>query len=78
MPIASLRFIRKQSYSFGPGLGLALGGLPAVLFAAFIVKSLPLAAVRWMVILVVIYTAIRMLLSVTKEGRQGDSSVINS
>jgi uncharacterized membrane protein YfcA len=75
MPIASLRFIRKQSYSFGPGLGLALGGLPAVLFAAFIVKSLPLVAVRWMVVLVVIYTAIRMLLSVTKEGGQGDGFV---
>jgi uncharacterized membrane protein YfcA len=71
MPIASLRFIRKQSYSFGPGLGLTLGGLPAVLIAAFIIKSLPLVAVRWMVVLVVIYTAVRMLGSAAKESRQG-------
>jgi uncharacterized membrane protein YfcA len=71
MPIASLRFIRKQSYSFGPGLGLTLGGLPAVLIAAFIIKSLPLVAVRWMVVLVVIYTAVRMLRSAVKESRQG-------
>jgi uncharacterized membrane protein YfcA len=71
MPIASLRFIRKQSYSFGPGFGLTLGGLPAVLIAAVLIKSLPLVAVRWMVVLVVIYTAVRMLQSAVKESRQG-------
>jgi len=63
MPIGSLRFIREQSYSLRVALGLALGGVPAVLIAAYIVKSLPLGAVRWLVIVVVLYTAATLLLS---------------
>ena len=53
MPVGGLRFIREQS--------LALGGIPGVLLAAYIVKELPLDAVRWLVIAVVIYTALSML-----------------
>ena len=48
-------------------LGLALGGVPAVLLAAWVVKSLPLTAVRWLVILVVVYTATMMLRSAMQE-----------
>jgi len=63
MPVASVRFIRKDSYAARPALGLALGGLPGVLIAALIVKELPLAAVRWLVVCAVIYTSITMLRS---------------
>ena len=61
MPVGSLRFIRERCYSPRVALGLALGGIPAVFLAAFIVVSLPLYAVRWLVIVVVIYTAVTML-----------------
>ncbi|MEX1128125.1 MAG: sulfite exporter TauE/SafE family protein [Vicinamibacterales bacterium] len=67
MPIGSLRFIREQSYSLRVALGLALGGVPAVLVAAYIVKSLPLGAVRWLVIVVVLYTAATLLLSAFRQ-----------
>ncbi len=63
MPVASMRFIRKGSYSLAPAVGLTLGGLPAVLVAAFVVKSLPLTALRWLVVAVVFYTASAMLRS---------------
>jgi uncharacterized membrane protein YfcA len=63
MPVGSIRFIRKEAYSLRPALGLALGGVPGVLLAAFIVKSLPLGAVRWLVIVVVVYTALTLLRS---------------
>ena len=63
MPIGSLRFIREQSYSLRAALGLALGGIPAVLVAAYIVRSLSLGTVRWLVIVVVLYTAAMMLYS---------------
>src|SRR5258707_995772 len=63
MPVASARFIRKDCYAPRPSLGLALGGLPAVLIAALIVKSLPLTAVRWLVVVAVTYAAITMLRS---------------
>ena len=63
MPVASARFIRAGCYSPRVSLGLALGGLPGVLIAAFIVKSLPLTAMRWLVVLAVIYAAFTMLRS---------------
>ena len=69
MPVASARFIRKDSYSARPALGLALGGLPGVLIAALIVKSLPLTAVRWLVVVAVIYAAGTMLRSAMLERR---------
>src|ERR1700735_1287465 len=63
MPTASARFIRLDSYSPRQALGLALGGLPGVLIAALIVKSLPLTAVRWLVVVAVVYAAFTMLRS---------------
>jgi len=70
MPVASARFIRLDSYSPRPALGLALGGLPGVLIAALIVKSLPLTAVRWLVVVAVVYASITMLRSAAGERKQ--------
>ena len=67
MPIASIRFIRSGAYSLKPAIGLAIGGIPAVLLAAFIVKSLPLTAMRWLVTVVVLYAAITMLRAAQRE-----------
>ena len=61
MPVAGLRFIATQRYDVRAALGLALGGIPGVLIAAFIVKQLPLLWLRWLVVAVVLYTAIAML-----------------
>jgi uncharacterized membrane protein YfcA len=61
MPVAGLRFIAAQRYDARAALGLALGGIPAVLIAALIVKQLPLLWLRWLVVAVVLYTAIAML-----------------
>src|SRR3954466_256418 len=69
MPVGSLRFIRERSYSLRAALGLAIGGIPGVLLAAYIVKSLNLTTVRWLVIVVVIYAAITMLYSAFADQR---------
>ena len=61
MPVASARFIAHQAYARRAALGLTLGGLPAVLVAAWLVRSLPLSAVRWLVVVVVVYSAWTML-----------------
>ncbi len=70
MPTASWRFIRFNAYDLKAALGLAIGGIPGVLIAAFIVKSLPLAYVRWLVVLVVVYAAFTMLRSALNERGQ--------
>jgi len=67
MPAASARFIRMDSFSSRTALGLTLGGLPGVLVAALIVKSLPLTAIRWLVVLAVVYASIVMLRSAAKK-----------
>ena len=63
MPVGSLRFIREGAYSLPNALGLAIGGIPAVLVAAFLVVSMNLTTVRWLVIGVVLYAAITMLIA---------------
>ncbi|MGD0870634.1 MAG: sulfite exporter TauE/SafE family protein [Bryobacteraceae bacterium] len=67
MPVGSARFIRTGSYNLKSALGLAIGGIPGVLIAALIVKSLPLDAVKWLVIAVVLYTSAMMLRSAHVE-----------
>jgi len=63
MPISSVQFVKTRTYHVQAALGLAIGGLPAALIAALIVKSLPLDVVRWLVVVVVTYTALNMLLT---------------
>jgi uncharacterized membrane protein YfcA len=57
MPVASRRFVKDRAYEPRAAAGLALGGLPAVLMAAFIVKSLPLGTVRLLVLVVASWAA---------------------
>jgi uncharacterized membrane protein YfcA len=63
MPVSSIRFVRTRTYQVQAAWGLALGGFPAVIVAAYVVRSLPLTAVRWLVIVVVVYAALNMLLT---------------
>ena len=68
MPIGGLRFLARGSYSFRAAMALTIGGIPAVLIAAFLIKSLPLTWLRWLVFAVVLYTAFAMLRSARTAG----------
>ena len=61
MPVTGLRFVRDKGVDLKIVLGIALGGAPAVLLAAKIVKSLPLVTLRWGVVVVVLYAAAILL-----------------
>ena len=54
---ASVRHIRIGEIDLRIVLGLAIGGIPAVLVAALLVKTMPLELLRWLVIVVVLYAA---------------------
>lgn len=56
-----IRFISRARYNLPAALGLTLGGIPAVLVAGLVVKSLPLGVLRWVVVVVVTYAAVMML-----------------
>jgi uncharacterized membrane protein YfcA len=63
MPAASVRFVRSGRYDLRAALGLTIAGTPAAIIAGLVVKSLPVAAVNWLVVFVVTYTATAMLRS---------------
>jgi uncharacterized membrane protein YfcA len=67
MPPASVRFIKEGAYNRKAAMAMAVPGIIAVFIAAFIVKSLPLASLRWLVILVVLYTASVLIRSIKKD-----------
>jgi uncharacterized membrane protein YfcA len=58
---ASMRYISIGEIDLRIATGIALGGIPAVLVAAFIVKSMSVELLRWLVVGVVLYAAIAML-----------------
>ncbi len=65
---AGTRFVREGAYDRKAALGLTLLGVPAVLLAATVVKSLPLKTLKWVVVAVVLYTSLAMFRSARRGG----------
>ena len=63
MPPASAKFIKEGAYNRKASVSMAIPGIIAVLIAAFLIKSLPLNTLRWVVIVVIIYTSLVMIKS---------------
>jgi uncharacterized membrane protein YfcA len=61
--VGGLKFIETGRFAHRTALGLSLSGVFGVLLAAYVVKSLPLEALRWLVVIVVAYAAALMLRS---------------
>ena len=66
-PVASLRFFKNLRFAWGPALGLTFGSIPGVLIAAFVIKSLDVTYLRWLVTGVVLYAATAMLRSAAAD-----------
>lgn len=67
---ACVRHIQMGRMDLRVVVGLAVGGVPAVLVAAYIVKGMELAMLRWLVILVVLYAAAVMAHAAWKGRRE--------
>ena len=63
MPVASAKFVKEGAYDRKASFAITLFGFVGVLIAAYLVKSLPLNILTWVVIAVIIYTAIMMFKS---------------
>ncbi|MEZ5499054.1 MAG: hypothetical protein R3E77_06460 [Steroidobacteraceae bacterium] len=61
MPATGFKFMTSERIDLRVVIGIALGGVPAVLLAAFVVKELPMTTLRWMVVAVVLYAAVLLL-----------------
>jgi uncharacterized membrane protein YfcA len=67
MPTSGMRFIGRGSYASRAALGLALGGVPGVLLAAYVVRQLSVVYLLWLVIAVATYSALAMLASARRS-----------
>lgn len=68
MPTTALKFTASDRISLPVVIGMAIGGIPAVLLAAFIVREMPVVWLRWGVVVVVLYAAVMLLRSALKPG----------
>jgi len=72
---ASIRHLKTGNLDLRVVMGLTIGGIPAVLIAAYLVVSMPLEYLRWGVIVVVVYAAAvmgRAAFIGRKTGREGE------
>jgi uncharacterized membrane protein YfcA len=76
MPVSGFSFVQGRRIDLKLVLGMAIGGVPAVLAAAFLVKSLPLEALRWGVVVVVLYAAALLLNSAIRGAEKAPGSKI--
>ena len=67
--VAAMQFVKSGRYDARAAVGLAVGGIPGVIIAVWLVKSLPLDVVRWGVIAVVLYTALTLIRSASEDRR---------
>ena len=67
MPMASLKFIKEGFYNRRAAVAIAVTGVVGVLIAAFLVKSLPIDSLKWVVIGVILYTSFVMLRAAFKS-----------
>jgi uncharacterized membrane protein YfcA len=63
MLTSGIKLLALRPLNPGFLISMSLGGIPAVLIAAFIVRTLPLQQLRWGVVVVVTYAAFVMLFS---------------
>ncbi|MGB9894270.1 MAG: TSUP family transporter [Candidatus Saccharicenans sp.] len=72
MSAGSARFVKEKAYDPKAAIGLTISGIFGVIVAAYIIKSLPLTALKWVVMAVVLYTSVWMFIS-SASGRKQKS-----
>ncbi|NBI05544.1 sulfite exporter TauE/SafE family protein [Senegalia massiliensis] len=66
VPVGSMQFVKYESYSRKITLFTSIFGSIGVLVAAFIVKSMNVSMLQWLVVAVLIYSAITMISDIRK------------
>ncbi len=71
---ASIRFIKEKVYDRKASLAVMIGGIGGVLLAAYVIVSLPLTVLKWVVLAVILYAAVVMLRSSRRGTGSGELS----
>lgn len=67
MPAAAVKFVKEGAYDKKASIAITVFGAVGVLVAAYIVKSMPLNTLKWLVIGVILYTSFVMFKSAVKK-----------
>lgn len=75
MPIASIKFIKEGAYNRKASMAFTTIGAVGVVIAVYLVKSLPTNVLTWVVVGVVLYTAISLLKDARKESAKKETKI---
>jgi uncharacterized membrane protein YfcA len=67
MAAGGARFVKENAYDRKASISLTIAGVLGVFIAAYVVKSLPLGVLKWVVFGVVLYTSVWMFISASKK-----------
>jgi uncharacterized membrane protein YfcA len=74
--IAGVRFVGAGRFHWRAALGLTIGGIPGVAVAVWLVKSLPLEALRGLVLVVVVYASATLLKAGMRRAEDPDRRAV--
>jgi len=67
MPVSTARFVKVGCYHSKAVVSIALAAIPSVILAFVWFRTLPLRAVQWLVLVVVVYAAIGLIRTAWRE-----------
>jgi len=67
MPVASIKFIKEGKYDRKATICLGIFGLVGVALAYWVITSLPMNVILYVIIVVMVYTAIKFILDAKKD-----------
>jgi len=67
MAAGGATFVKQKAYDRKAAFSLTIAGVIGVFLAAYIVKSLPLLVLKWVVLCVVLYTSVWMFISAARK-----------
>ncbi|GAA0734805.1 sulfite exporter TauE/SafE family protein [Clostridium oceanicum] len=77
MPASASKFVKESAYNRKVSMSITIFGVIGVLIAAYLVKSLPIKVLTWIVIVVIVYTSITMLKAYSKNKAKESQSLSN-
>ncbi|GAA0734808.1 sulfite exporter TauE/SafE family protein [Clostridium oceanicum] len=66
MPASATKFVKEEAYNRKASMAITIFGCIGVFIAAYLVKSLPINILKWLVIVVIIYTSFTMFRAYSK------------
>jgi uncharacterized membrane protein YfcA len=74
MAAGGARFVKEKAYDRKAAISLTIAGVIGVFLAAYVVKSLPLIVLKWVVCVVVLYTSVWMFISSSRKAPENSTS----